>query len=292
MTGFGTANSTILRHTCRCDDGDMRANQIMNTLGIAARVLKSVVMGGNLESLRLVARPRRQVEYISECLLLSDSLRARTKSVQHKHVHEAFGAQPAENIVLGNLTAGAEHWLWGSYALDIVSLCLLCRLVRPRLVFEIGTLRGYTAYHFALNTADDAQILTLDLPKDATRARPLPTTVLDDAYVERHQRVARYDFEDTPVATKITRLVGDSATFDYSPYHARVDLFFIDGAHAYEYVASDTRHALACCRPGGIIAWHDFGRVGVEGVTRCVREMARQREVFVVPGGSVAFMRV
>lgn len=61
------------------------------------------------------------------------------------------------------------------------------------------------------------------------------------------------------------------------------------GAHSYEYVAFDTRNAFACVRPGGVIAWHDFGRVGVNGVGRLVREVARTREVHAIPGGSVAF---
>jgi hypothetical protein len=92
--------------------------------------------------------------------------------------------------------------------------------------------------------------------------------------------------------SKITRLYGDSATFDFAPYHGTIDLFFIDGAHSYEYVRSDTINALACCHPGSIIAWHDFGRVGVNGVSRWLRRLSRRYQIYSVPGGSLAFMVV
>jgi hypothetical protein len=91
------------------------------------------------------------------------------------------------------------------------------------------------------------------------------------------------------IASKIQPLFGDSASFDYSPFIDRIDLFFIDGAHSYEYVRSDTLNALKCCRPGGVIAWHDFGRAGVNGVSRWLVEFSKQYPVFAVPGGSLAF---
>jgi hypothetical protein len=48
-------------------------------------------------------------------------------------------------------------------------------------------------------------------------------------------------------------------------------------------------HALVCCHPGSVIAWHDFGRMGVNGVTRWLVEFARTRPVYAIPGGSLAF---
>ena len=45
-------------------------------------------------------------------------------------------------------------------------------------------------------------------------------------------------------------------------------------------------------RPGSVIAWHDFGRFGVNGVTRWLREFSRNHAVYCVPGGSLAYMRI
>jgi hypothetical protein len=87
--------------------------------------------------------------------------------------------------------------------------------------------------------------------------------------------------------------MADSAKFDYSPFNRRVDLFFIDGAHSYPYVRDDTLKALECCRPGSVIAWHDYGRHGVNGVSRWLHEFSRGRKIYCIPGGgSLAYMRV
>jgi Methyltransferase domain len=107
--------------------------------------------------------------------------------------------------------------------------------------------------------------------------------------VRMHQGIKRYVWEAMDIAGKVQPLFGDSAKFDYSPYHGRVDLFFIDGAHSYEYVRSDTLNAMKCSRPGSVIAWHDFGRAGVNGVARWLMEFSKQHQVYSVPGGSLAF---
>jgi predicted O-methyltransferase YrrM len=160
-------------------------------------------------------------------------------------------------------------------------------------VFEIGTLNGYTALHFALNSPDDGTVYTLDLPQDVARtaAVQLATTVIDDEHIRSNLGRQTYCFRGTAVERKIRTLFGDSATFDFAPYHGAIDLMFIDGAHSYEYVRSDTVQAMRCVRPGGLICWHDFGRVGVNGVTQWLRELrAAGNPVFCVPGGSLAFM--
>lgn len=227
--------------------------------------------------------------YASEALF---QLRAQAdgRGIPQRGVAEALQRDGPVAITLAELDSRSWMGPVASYAADIVSLCLLCRMLEPARIFEIGTHTGYTALHLALNSPADAEVLTLDLAPDAPPPR-LPTTLMDDWHVrgtrESHGAPC---FVGTPVEAKITRLFGDSATFDFSPWFDAVDLFFIDGAHSYEYVKSDTRKALACCREKGAIVWHDFGRVGVNGVTKLVRELARQGfPVQAVPGGSLAF---
>lgn len=87
---------------------------------------------------------------------------------------------------------------------------------------------------------------------------------------------AHFCFTGTREAQKIRLLQGDSATFDYSAFESKIDLFFIDGAHSYEYVRSDTGKAFRCVRPGEVIPWHDAGRTGVNGVTRWRREFSKK----------------
>jgi predicted O-methyltransferase YrrM len=253
--------------------------------------LRALALGGNAVALSQVARPRAMVGYASECLFLHGALNGGRRLPQ-KNVWEVLGAPAEPSIRLGGLDA--EHWFgpYASFSADLVNLCMLCRIVEPRVIFEIGTLRGYTALHFALNAPPDARVHTLDVPREGFGAA-LDTTLMDQAHVAASVARADYCYSGTEAEPRIQTLFGDSARFDFSPWHGRVDLFFIDGAHSYDYVRSDTHNALACCRPGGVIAWHDYGRYGVNGVSRWLEELvAEGREIYSVPGGSVAFMRV
>ena len=66
------------------------------------------------------------------------------------------------------------------------------------------------------------------------------------------------------VPGRIERLLGDSATFDYSPYEGSIDLVYIDGSHSYSYVKNDTEAAMGMLSPRGTIIWDDFpGYAGV-----------------------------
>ena len=151
----------------------------------------------------------------------------------------------------------------------------------------------YTSFHFALNTSDDTKIYTLDFTKSPVAVvSKLETTITDDAYIKSSLNVNKYLFEGTNVEHKITCLFGDSAEFDFSPFLEKVDSFFIDGAHSYDYVKSDTLNALKCCHKGSVVAWHDYGRVGVNGVTKWLLELAKENKIYSIPGGSLAFMLV
>ncbi len=55
----------------------------------------------------------------------------------------------------------------------------------------------------------------------------------------------------------VTQLFGDAMTFDYSPWHGKVGLCFVNAAHSYEYVKSDTENTFRMLADDGIILWHD-----------------------------------
>jgi len=187
--------------------------------------------------------------FLSGMAFMFGALIGRHKLSQ-KNVFEVLPASPdTESITLGDLH-GLDPWFdaLALYTTDLINLCLLCRILKPRTVFEVGTLTGYTALHFALNTPADSRIYTLDLPKDRKVLPRLPTTYRDRWFQSLNPDAC---FHNSPVADKITCLHGDSAVFDFSPFRGKVDFFFIDGAHSYDYVRSDTLNALACTRPGG-----------------------------------------
>ena len=129
-------------------------------------------------------------------------------------------------------------------------------------IFEIGTYDGRTTRNMAMNLkSDNAKIYTLNLPV-YTKSVSLETDSID---IELAHKVNSGElFLNTPEASKIEQLWGDSATLDFSIYWNKIDLVFIDGAHSVEYVANDTCKALQLIKPtGGWIIWHDAPYFGV-----------------------------
>lgn len=259
---------------------------------VAVIALRNFVLAGNIVSLRWVVNPLQLAAFNAETLILYKNL-ARARGLPQKNVFDVLDAPNEMSITLGGLHSKSNWFsVLPSYTQDIASLALLCQIVKPQTIFEIGTAKGYTALHLALNSPDTARVLTLDLPRAGTAEPSLVRTAMDDFQIDMYSGPEPYVFENSPVAHKITCLYGDSATFDYSAYHGKVDLFFVDGAHSYAYVRSDTLNALRCCHSGSVIAWHDFGRAGLNGVTRWLKELAGQYQLYAIPGGSLAFMRM
>ena len=133
------------------------------------------------------------------------------------------------------------------------------KVIKPKLVFELGTFIGRTTRLFAINSPRDCQIITIDLEFE---------------HVECEVGEA---FKGMPGSDKIKQLYGDSRSFDFSPWYGLCDFVWVDACHDYDCVVSDTQNALKLCRPGGWIAWHDYRHTAWwAGVTRCVRQSHRK----------------
>ena len=130
---------------------------------------------------------------------------------------------------------------------------LLARLhpLRPQVVVEIGTAGGGTLYLLTRIAADDARIVSIDLPQGkfgggygAWRAP------FYRSFARRAQRVELLRLDShTPAARQrlASRLRG-------SP----IDVLFIDGDHHYEGVARDFRDYSPLVRSGGCVVLHDI----------------------------------
>lgn len=137
-------------------------------------------------------------------------------------------------ITLEHLTGeGIDVWLD-----ELAYLALITKTSRPRNVFEIGTYRGRTALSFALNSPDDCTIWTLDLPPNQRERFDDKVIAADLSVIKTSSPGAEYKGKD--VEPKIRQLYGNSLTFDFSPYFGNMDIVFVDGAHHYEAVKSDT----------------------------------------------------
>lgn len=244
---------------------------------------RNILLGGGLASARMWRNPSRWAVSSTEVLAIWDALLDR-KGLPLKSVTETLNARGPITLTLWDPPMGAI----AGRTVDLLALCQLSAILEPTAAFEIGTLHGQTALHFAMNGAD--KVYTLDLPPEQTSST-LVTTSFDRIHQQEHGDI-RLDFQGTEWESRITCLYGDSATFDYSAFKSGIDLFFIDGAHSFEYVRSDTLKALYCLRPGGVLAWHDFGRRGLNGVSKWLRQLNRLLPIAALPGGSLAFAKV
>lgn len=137
--------------------------------------------------------------------------------------------------------------------------------------FEFGTNRGRATWTVAHNNPE-ITVYTLDIPLGQHSDDLALRLESCDEHCFRPGAACGEAFHDTPEAARIMQLWGDSATFDYSPYEGSIDLIYIDAAHTYEYVKSDTDNALRMLSPSGTIVWDDYG--SNPGVYKLVNELA------------------
>ncbi len=183
------------------------------------------------------------------------SLAPHVTVIPYTEMLDMLDIQPADvRVALPRLEGyvGLSDW-------ERVTMATLARHYARRPVFEIGTAAGSTTLLLAQNTQQ--AVYTLDLPSDgADNVFALPRMDSDDRVLAGRRRGAMIQsLGMSDGRSRIVQLLGDSATFDFGPYRERIGLFFVDGAHSYEYVRSDTINAGRCCRADGIVVWHDFG---------------------------------
>jgi hypothetical protein len=124
-------------------------------------------------------------------------------------------------------------------------------------------------------------VVTVDLPPDRQQANGIPN-MTDRALLGRQ-------IHGHPSRSRIRQVFGDSTQLDWKALGAPFDLIFIDGAHHYDFVLSDTRNARACIAPGGAIVWHDYAIF--RDVSRVVDETAAsaaELEVSAIKGTRLA----
>jgi len=135
-------------------------------------------------------------------------------------------------------------------------------------IFEIGTFAGETTWLLAHNQPA-ARVYTLDLPGDEAVA--VPGLEITHPQYFTHWDRGRF-FRDTPEAARITQLLGDTATFDFSPHRGKMDLVYLNASHTYREVRTDTEAALGMLSELGMIVWDDY--TYFPGVYAYVNELA------------------
>jgi hypothetical protein len=99
-------------------------------------------------------------------------------------------------------------------------------------------------------------------------------------------RIGDFLYTGTDAGAKITQLYCDSKNFDHGPFRGLCDLVFVDGAHAFSCVMSDSAKAFEMVSPTGINLWHDYKkRAGVpREVVRALDTIARTRRLVRLTG--------
>lgn len=181
-------------------------------------------------------------------------------------------------------------------AVSLLELVVIASLVReqdPALSLEIGTFHGRTTLNIAMNQRPGTDVITLDLPAEDLPRVDKALEDSDKKYILKDSSGARFAGRRTEA--RIVQLYGDSSRYDFSQYAGRVDLVFVDGAHSYDFVLNDSRVALSCVRPGGVVLWHDYDTPHWPGVTRALNELyqtdPRFAEVMHIEGTSLCLLR-
>jgi predicted O-methyltransferase YrrM len=127
---------------------------------------------------------------------------------------------------------------------EITALLRYLQQRPPRTVVEIGTASGGTLLLLASVAADDATLVTLDLPRHFSRER------LHRAVARSRQVIhtVRGDSHAPETKALVQELIGGSP----------IDFLFIDGDHSYRGVKADYEDYAPLVAPGGAIAFHDI----------------------------------
>lgn len=177
-------------------------------------------------------------------------------------------------------TSDTEAWILAVVARDASRM------------FEFGTCTGKTAYLWAKNQPAGGTVTTLTLPPD--RLDSYRSEAGDDraaeAYARSESRFTRFLYSDTAAAGQVVQLYGDSKEFDEGPLADSCDVVFVDGSHAYSYVASDSAKALRMVRPGGMVLWHDYSPES-PGVFRALNELAARVPLAHILGTTLVVFR-
>lgn len=182
-----------------------------------------------------------------------------------------------------NIQMMSDGWpLGGMPPQDLYALLRIVKWSKPKRIFEIGTFRGITTRHLALNS--EADIFTLDLPREI--AQNLSGYSAGDLQLLQPRERIGSAYRPFNGNGQIRQLFGDSRLFDYQPYLGSMDLVLVDGCHVYEGVIKDSEKAFELLGGRGVILWHDFANL--RDVTRAVRTLGRSWPIYHIEGTFLA----
>jgi predicted O-methyltransferase YrrM len=248
------------------------------------RIFGAALVCTKFSTIYLLQKPGKANIFAQGVLGLNDRLLYKNIVIPSRELWEMCPGIEDVEITLGKLYPPEGSSI---SAYEMLVLGSIVKHERAKRIFEIGTSLGLTSYNLARNLPSDGILYTLDLPPVAAEDGQFETlfkvTNSDSKMIFADRKNRR--FCGTQMERRVQQLYGDSATFDYGPYEKSIDIVFVDGAHSYEYVKSDTAAAMRLVKPGGLVIWHDYN----DGyfwpdVFKYLQEVGRQQPVQRITG--------
>lgn len=157
---------------------------------------------------------------------------------------------------------------------EITGLLHCVHEIRPRRILEIGTANGGTLFLFTRFAADDAVLVSVDLPGgEFGGGYPQWKVPLFQGFARERQEIQllRADSHAEETKRDVMKILAD----------APIDFLFIDGDHTYEGVRADYLMYSGLVRRGGLIAFHDIVDSGIGNpcqVSRFWKEVRQGKE--------------
>lgn len=181
---------------------------------------------------------------------------------------------------------------------DQVVLVLFAKLIKPRKIVEIGTYKGFTTRLLLENTADDCEVVSIDLPREMTahlaetdERSALTSAERNDDYLRKRQALDGETYLQSITdaqAERLTLVKHDSTKLGFKEAFGSAGMVFIDGGHERHIVEADTRNAFDIVE-SGVVVWHDFASNLHGDVSSYLADFSRTRAVFHVANSLVAF---
>ena len=239
---------------------------LLNRKKIKKYLIKQRVKSVNLDKL----------DSIFESYLISDNLYGPKDDV----IIKSFCTNMGNQDVIGK-TSDYEAWIIASLS------------KKSKNIFEFGTCSGKTTSLMAMNSPDDAKIITLTI--DLNQAKNLKIDENDNTTSFRNilneSQYEKFLFSGKVYEKKIIVKFLDSRNLDTLSYKKKFDLIFIDGGHTYSIVKNDSLKAFEMVKKGGIILWHDYvpSKKSCKDVVKLIDELSIKKEINHVEKTSLCF---
>lgn len=134
---------------------------------------------------------------------------------------------------------------------EIYQFCKLIIQIKPKVILEIGTLKGGSLFLLAKLSTPDSIIISIDLPSKSYN--------IGWRYIYKYFFKSFIDYNQKMIIIK-----GDSHNLltlkkvKEQLKNNRIDILFIDGDHSYNGVKKDFEMYSPLVKDNGIIAFHDI----------------------------------